>query len=35
VELHRAIRGLHNQFTAITRLIVVGICAMVILHFIH
>ena len=35
VELHRAIRGLHNEFTVITRLIMVGIGAMVILHFIH
>jgi hypothetical protein len=35
VELHRVIRGLHNEFTVITRLIMVGIGAMVILHFIH
>jgi hypothetical protein len=35
VELHRVIRGLHNEFTVITRLIMVGIGAMVLLHFIH
>jgi|HubBroStandDraft_6_1064221.scaffolds.fasta_scaffold14274_3 hypothetical protein len=35
VELHRAICGLHYEFTVITRLIMVGIGAMVILHFIH
>jgi hypothetical protein len=35
VQLHRAIRGLHNEFTVITRLIMVGIGAMVILHLIH
>jgi hypothetical protein len=35
VQLHRAIRGLHNEFTVITRLIMVGIGAMVILHFTH
>jgi hypothetical protein len=35
VELHRAIRGLHSEFTVITRLIMVGIGSMVILHFIH
>jgi hypothetical protein len=35
VELHRAIRGLHNELTVITRLTMVGIGAMVILHFIH
>jgi hypothetical protein len=34
VELHRAIRGLHNEITVITRLIMVGIGAMVILHFV-
>jgi hypothetical protein len=34
VELHRTIRGLHNEFTVMTRLIMVGIGAMVILHFI-
>ncbi len=34
-ELHRAIRGLHNDFTMITRLIVLGIGAMAILHFVN
>jgi hypothetical protein len=34
-ELQRTIRGLHDEFTMTTRLIMVGIGAMVILHFIH
>jgi hypothetical protein len=34
-ELQRAIRGLHGEFTMITRLIMVGIGATVILHFVH
>jgi hypothetical protein len=34
-ELQRAIRGLHDEFTTITRLVMAGIGAMVILHFIH
>ena len=34
-ELQRAIRGLHDEVTMITRLIMAGIGAMVILHFIH
>jgi hypothetical protein len=34
-ELQRAIRGLHDQFTVITRLVLVGIGAMMFLHFIH
>ena len=35
VQLHRAIRGLHNELTVIARLIMGGIGAMVILHFIY
>jgi hypothetical protein len=34
-ELQRAIRRLRDEFTTITRLVMAGIGAMVILHFIH
>lgn len=34
-ELQRAIRGLRDELTLTTRLIMAGIGAMVLLHFIH